>query len=221
MRQLIATNGPPAIPPPLCRPIGAIAILSGLTVVVLGAQHTGDIAAGRLDRWAQTAVIALWPEPGLGAIVIGTAGDPLWVAVLTGLLAAACLALGRRRLAVVAVVGVGMTGIVTTALKQVVGRTIHEGFLSYPSGHTAAATVLTLVMMLLLISLLEAGRLPGLLLILIGTGTAGSGMALAQVVLDVHYATDTLGGFCTALVVVPATAFLVDRLADDTTGAEH
>jgi undecaprenyl-diphosphatase len=39
-------------------------------------------------------------------------------------------------------------------------------------------------------------------------------MGWAQVVLGAHYATDALGGWCTALVVIPATAWLVDRTAD-------
>lgn len=141
-------------------------------------------------------------------------GDPLQVVVLTGLLAAVCLTLRRWRLAVVAVAGMGVAAVVATAIKPVVGRTIHGGFLAYPSGHTAAATVLAIVLMLLLVDLLGTGRLPGMLLILAGAGVAGAGAALSQIVLDVHYPTDTVGGFCVALVVVPATAYLVDRLAD-------
>jgi undecaprenyl-diphosphatase len=34
------------------------------------------------------------------------------------------------------------------------------------------------------------------------------------VVLGAHYPTDVLGGWCTALAVIPVTAWLVDRLAD-------
>jgi undecaprenyl-diphosphatase len=39
-------------------------------------------------------------------------------------------------------------------------------------------------------------------------------MGWAQVTLGAHYPTDALGGWCTALAVVPATAWLVDRTAD-------
>jgi len=73
----------------------------------------------------------LWPEPGLGALVIDFIGEPLGVVMCTGLLAMICVGLGRWRLAIV-VVGLGMTGVVTAVLKPVVGRTIHEGFLAYP-----------------------------------------------------------------------------------------
>jgi undecaprenyl-diphosphatase len=37
--------------------------------------------------------------------------------------------------------------------------------------------------------------------------------AWAQAGLTAHYATDTVGGWCTALAVVPATAWLIDRTA--------
>ena len=200
------------MPPPLRRPIGAVAILSGLMVVVLAAQYAGDIAAGRLDRWAQTAVTALWPEPGSGALAIDFVGQPLGVVVGTGLLATICLTLKRWRLAIVVVVGLGVTGVVTTGLKPLVGRTIHDGFLAYPSGHTATATVFALVVMLLVVDVHGAGRRSGLLLILTGAGAGAAMMALSQIALGAHYPTDTIGGFCVAMVVMPATAYLIDRV---------
>jgi len=180
---------------------------------VLGVHYSGDIAAGRLDRWAQTAVEGLLPQPGSGALLIDLVGEPRVAVVLAGLLAVACLVLGRRRLAVVAIAGMGLTGAVTTVLKPVIGRTIHGDYLAYPSGHAAAATVLVLVVTLLAVDLLRAGRQPGMLLILAGAVAAGAPMAWSQVALGAHYPTDTIGGFCTAMAVVPATALLVDWLA--------
>jgi undecaprenyl-diphosphatase len=38
-------------------------------------------------------------------------------------------------------------------------------------------------------------------------------MAWAEVGLGAHYPTDTIGGFATALAVIPATAWAVDRAA--------
>lgn len=43
---------------------------------------------------------------------------------------------------------------------------------------------------------------------------AGAAMGWAQVGLGAHYPTDVLGGWCTALAVIPATAWLLDRIAD-------
>jgi undecaprenyl-diphosphatase len=39
-------------------------------------------------------------------------------------------------------------------------------------------------------------------------------MAWAQIDLTAHYPTDTIGGFGTALLVIPATALLVDKFIE-------
>jgi membrane-associated phospholipid phosphatase len=209
----------PALPAGLRGPIGVVAVLSGLLVAVLAARYAGDATAGPLDRWVESALGGLLPEHGQqGAYLVELAGEPVSVVVLAGLLAAVCLATRRRRLAVVAVAGPGATGLVTTLLKPVTGRTIDGGngagpTLAYPSGHTAAVTALAFVGALLVVDLLRARRLPALLVVVTGAGAAGAVMALTLVGLDIHYPTDTVGGFFTAMAVVPATALLVDRIA--------
>ena len=45
----------------------------------------------------------------------------------------------------------GSPSSVTTALKPLVGRDINQGFLAFPSGHTASMTAVTLVIMLVVI----------------------------------------------------------------------
>jgi undecaprenyl-diphosphatase len=67
---------------------------------------------------------------------------------------------------------------------------------------------------LLLVDELRRGAVVSCLLIVGCCLVAGGRMAFAQVTLDAHYPSDTLGGFCVALVVVPLTALAVDRLAD-------
>ncbi|MGH3822431.1 MAG: phosphatase PAP2 family protein [Pseudonocardiaceae bacterium] len=190
-----------------------MAVIAAALTAVLAARFAGNVAASPLDRWAQTAVQNLLPQGGPTALLINLVGEPMVAAVLVGLLAVTCLALRRRRLAVVAVAGPCLTGIATTVLKPVIGRTIHGGYLAFPSGHTAAATGLALIVVLLAVDLLRAGRLLGVLFILTGAGAAGATMAWAQVALTMHYPTDTIGGFCTAMAVLPATALLVDRFA--------
>jgi undecaprenyl-diphosphatase len=134
----------------------------------------------------------------------------LVVAAVTG-----CLLLRRPRAAVLVVVGVGMTVGTAKLLKSLVGRTIHgDDNLSYPSGHTAFLTALALAVALLATGRLGLGRTAGTSLVLGAALVAGATMGWAQVALGAHYATDVLGGWCTALVVIPATAWLVDRVAD-------
>lgn len=195
------------------RPLGIVAVVAAAVGAVLAVRYAGGFDPGRVDTLVQSAVDGLVPDPGLGARLIEFVGDPLPVLVLSGLLVVACLVLGRRRLAVVALAGPGVTGVVTTLLKPAIDRRIYGDFLAFPSGHTAAATALAIVLMLLIADLLRTRTVPGVLLILVGAGAAAATMALALIARGIHYPTDTIGGFCTALAVVPAIALLVDRVA--------
>jgi undecaprenyl-diphosphatase len=72
------------------------------------------------------------------------------------------------------------------------------------AANTATATAFALV------ATLAAGRL---WLTAVVTVLAAAAMAWAQVLLNAHYPTDTLGGFCAALAVVPAVAWAIDWVA--------
>jgi undecaprenyl-diphosphatase len=135
------------------------------------------------------------------------------VVVLAFALSAVCLLLGRRRLAVLAVVGPGLTGVCTTLLKPALGRTIEGGF-AFPSGHTGGATSLGLVLALVVISLLRPGRGGGLAILAAGGLVVGGGVGAAMIASNSHYPTDTLGGFCTAVAVVCSAALVLDRMAE-------
>ncbi|WP_030057310.1 phosphatase PAP2 family protein [Streptomyces novaecaesareae] len=201
--------------------LGLIAALAALVVVVLGARYAGESEPGAVDARIGAAVEGVespWRHVARAADFLG---EPAGAAVLVGATVAGCLLLRRPRAAVFAVAGVGLAVGAATLLKHLVGRTIHGDNLSYPSGHTAFATALALVL-----ALLATGRFgrdrdrPGLggaagtPLVLAAALVAGAAMGWAQVALGAHYPTDVLGGWCTALAVVPATAWLVDRVAD-------
>jgi undecaprenyl-diphosphatase len=115
---------------------------------------------------------------------------------------------------VLVVAGPGLTVATTMLLKHLTGRTIHGANLSYPSGHTAFATALALEVALLATGRLGLGRSAGVSLVLAAALVAGAVMGWAEVALGAHYPTDAVGGWCTALAVAPATAWLVDRIAD-------
>ncbi|MFG2129249.1 phosphatase PAP2 family protein [Streptomyces sp. NPDC048751] len=207
---------PAVLPPSLRAPLGLISALAAVVVVVLGVVYAGDGEPGRVDRWivAPTAD-SVGPPWRRVALALDFLGEPAGAVMLVVALVTGCLLLRRPRAAVLVVAGAAMSVGATTLLKHVVGRTIHgDGNLSYPSGHTAFATALALVVALLATGRLGLGRTAGTSLVLASALVAGAAMGWAEVALSAHYPTDVLGGWCTALAVIPATAWLVDRAAD-------
>src|SRR5215212_1965394 len=64
----------------------------------------------------------------------------------------------------------------------------------------------------LVVDWLGAGPILGTALVLGLAAVTGGVMAWAQIDLTAHYPTDTLGGFGSALLVIPVSALLIDRL---------
>ncbi|WP_438489469.1 phosphatase PAP2 family protein [Streptomyces sp. S186] len=201
--------------------LGLIAVLAALVVVVVGVLYAGDGKPGMVDGWIQPAVDGVRPPWRYGALAMDFLGEPGGAVVLVVAIVTGCLLLRCPRAAVFAVAGVGMSAGAATLLKHLVGRTIHgDGNLSYPSGHTAFLTAVALVVALLATGRLGLGRTAGTLLVLGAALVAGAAMGWAQVALGAHYPTDVLGGWCTALAVVPATAWLVDGTTADVTSSQ-
>ncbi|MET7725007.1 phosphatase PAP2 family protein [Streptomyces mirabilis] len=207
-------SAPAVLPPSLRGWLGPIAALAALVVVVLGVLYADDSKPGMADARISAALDGVGPPWRQVALALDFLGEPVGAAMLVVALVTGCLLLRRPRAAVLLVAGVGMSVGTATLLKSLVGRTIHDGSLSYPSGHTAFLTALALVVALPATGRLGLGRTAGTLLVLAAALVAGAAMGWAQVALGAHYPTDVLGGWCTALAVTPATAWLVDRMAD-------
>ncbi|MFF0732077.1 phosphatase PAP2 family protein [Streptomyces chartreusis] len=204
------------LPPSLRAWLGPVAALAALVVVALGVVYSGHGEPGRVDRWVVDPTADSVGPPWRGvALAVDFLGEPLGAAMLVGAVVTGCLLLRSPRSAVFVVAGPGIAVVTATLLKSVVGRTIHgDDNLSYPSGHTAFLTSLALVVALLVTGRPGIGRTAGSLVVAAAALVAGTAMGWAQVALGAHYPTDVLGGWCTALAVVPATAWLVDRTAD-------
>ncbi|NUR83860.1 MAG: phosphatase PAP2 family protein [Nonomuraea sp.] len=206
-----------AVLPSSLRPLlGLIAVLAALVVAAIGVLYAGHSEPGRVDRWiiAPTAD-SVRPPWRYAALALDFLGEPAGSAMVIVAAVAGCVLRRRPRVAVLVVTGVGLTVGTATLLKHVVGRTIHGADnLSYPSGHTAFFTALALTAALPATGRLGLGRAAGMSLVLASALAAGAAMGWAEVALGAHYPTDALGGWCTALAVIPATAWLVDRAAD-------
>ncbi|MEU5622443.1 MULTISPECIES: phosphatase PAP2 family protein [Streptomyces] len=210
------TGGPESavLPPSLRVALGLVAALAALVVLVFGITYADDSEPGAVDARIWAVVDGTGPPWRHLAVVTDFLGEPVGAVLVVAAVVTGCLLLRQPRAAVFVVTGAGLTVGTTTLLKPVVGRTIHGDNLSYPSGHTAFLTAVALMVSLLAAGRLGLGRAVGTAFVLAAGLVAGAAMGWAQVALGSHYATDTLGGWCTALAVLPVSAWLVDRTAD-------
>lgn len=191
-------------------PLRIVSLLAAITLVVLGVLFAGESAGAPVDVGIRAYLRSLEQPWHSIALVIDWTGEPVGAAVVLVTMVIVFLRRGNRHAAVFALAGPAAAVVITTAMKPLVGRTINDGFLSFPSGHTATATAYALVVTLV------AGR--RLWVVLTVALAAAVVMAWAQVLLNAHYPTDTLGGFCAALAVVPAVGWGVNRLRVTRTG---
>jgi undecaprenyl-diphosphatase len=208
---MTAADPPVLLPGPLRRPVALVVAAAAVTFVGLAVRYAGTSTASGVDARVDSVVDPLGSAHQWLIKHTAALGSPPYVAVLALVLSVTCLLLGRRRLAVLAVVGPGLTGVCTTLLKPVLGRTF-DGWYAFPSGHTGGATSLGLVVALLLISLLRPGRGGALAILATGALVVGGGVGAAMVASNLHYPTDTLGGFCAAVIVVFGAALTLDRV---------
>lgn len=202
----------PLLPGALRRPTACLVGIAALVFTVFAVRYQGGSSARWLDRKAMTFVGT--PDPGYSiwnALI--ALGHGSTVVMLALLLSALALALGHRRLAALAIVGPGSTGVATMLLKPLIGRTM-EGTFAYPSGHAGGATALGIVAALLLIGVLRTTNAMNAFLLTAGTLLPGGVMAIALVADQDHYATDTVGGICLAVTVVLASALAIEWCAD-------
>jgi membrane-associated phospholipid phosphatase len=208
MTRTVPRQEPRLLPPRVRRPAFALLVLCAALVTVLGAHYHDDARAGRLDARVYREVSDATGEyhntfSGLASAV------PVLVTGLAVVLAAISAAARRWRAATFAIGSLCLTTLVVESAKHVVDRTISGG-LAYPSGHTAGAASTLMAASILVLSRLrgqvvvKAATL--LLVALAGTGVVG----LIMVSIHAHYATDTVAGLGTAVVVTLGLAFVLD-----------
>lgn len=188
-------------------PLGVTAALAAIALVAMGVGYAGESAGAAVDAGIRDHLRHLGAPWRQLALVVDWTAEPAGAVMVLATLLIVLLRAGNRRGVLLAVVAPAAVVVVTTGMKPLVGRTINDGFLAFPSGHTAFVTACALV------AVLAVAR-AGLVALAVVTVAVAATMAWAQVLLNAHYPTDTLGGFCTALAVVPAVAWTIDRVAD-------
>lgn len=181
----------------------ALAAVALGAVIVHGYRETPEF-----DRWWNGFVSAHRGDAMVDfALVLNAIGGG-WVAIflVPGLVIAAFLLARRWRSALFAAVCFAASAAAVQVLKQLFGRArpddmiVTSDFGSFPSGHTANAATIALVVWVLFPRVWTA--VLGCLWVV--------AMALSRTFLSVHWATDTLGGaFVGASVVLLLAAWLL------------
>lgn len=200
------------MPQTLRRPAVVVASAASLVFVGMAVSYVGDGTGTWLDTRIRFLVEEYGPPHLAVTALVVAVGEPIPVIVAAALLAVVNLARRQRLLAVLAVLGPALIAAATAALKVLIGRTI-EGNLAFPSGHTAAVTALGLIGALTYLGGRNESALTAVLVAAAVTITAGSVMAVALILDEIHYPTDTIGGAALGLAVTLWLAFASDHAA--------
>jgi undecaprenyl-diphosphatase len=200
------------LPPRARLPIAVLDLVAVVVFVVLATRFHDQRDAGRLDRAVDGRLAHHLFAYRVALRALIEAGAPATVALTAFALCAWCLATGRTRGALLSVLGPGLAALATdSVLKPAIDRTLY-GSLAFPSGHTTGAVAVAGVIAVLLLGPSRPSGVPprvrGLLVAV--AATVSGGTAIGLVVLRWHYSTDTVGGFCVAVVVVTAVALAID-----------
>jgi membrane-associated phospholipid phosphatase len=197
----LVSGAAPLVSPPLRRSATALAVASALVLVALAARYRDTGAAGQLDLAVMSRIQDLLANHSQQLWLIVRLGHPVPIFVMAVLLALVCLATRRPRLAVLAFAGPGATGIATTVLQPIVGRTL-EGVFALPSGHTGAVTAIATVAALAIIGSVRTRLVTVAAVATAGVFAVGTVMGIALIANGLHYPTDVVAGFCAALTIV-------------------
>jgi membrane-associated phospholipid phosphatase len=200
----------PLLPGAPRRVLALIVLGCALVVAALGTVYAGGHTPGAVDAMVDALVRrTLAGHTGVVRAVLHLADPPV---VIAGQLLLVALGVLMRspRAVVLAVAGPAVAQAATEfALKPMFGRTLH-GVLVFPSGHTTSVSAVAGVLVVLLLGPARPRRAGPLVAGLLAAAAGCVAVAVALVALDYHYATDTVGGFATAVAAVLATALAVD-----------
>lgn len=205
------------VPPALLhgrRLVAAVIGLAALGVAILGVHYADARRAGRIDFAIDGRLRHRLHGHMRFLHHLAALGGPVWVTVACVVLAVVFYRTGRRRAALLAVLGPAVAaGIAEFVLKPLINRRLHD-YLSFPSGHTTGAVSVAVVIVVVLLGPSRPAWSTTIRRALAALALLGAvGVATALVGSGYHYATDTVGGFCLAVGVVLAVAWMIDALS--------
>jgi membrane-associated phospholipid phosphatase len=194
--------------------LAALAAAAFGAMLIIGIRYSGTHGPGRLDRAIDSRIKDRFgAHPALLQRVVNLANPGSAVAICA-VLCVLFLVAGRHRLAALVVVGPALSGVlVDVVLKPLFDRRL-LGALSYPSGHTAAASSIALVVVVAMIGPSRTSWPAAVRWLLAACAIAAAGMVAAALIADgYHYTTDTFGGFLVAVTCVLVAALSIDAFA--------
>jgi len=190
-------------------------LLAGCAVLVavLGILFAHHSTADLFDHAVDAPVITGFAGHPNVALWLAYPGSMVPAVVLTAALAIGCLLTGRRRGAVLALLAVPVTAVITDwLLKPLVHRT-YIGQVVYPSGHTATIVALAATLTVLLVAP-PRPAMPSWLRTLILAVSYLTALAVVVGVIAVrfHYFTDTVAGAAVGIGTVCGLALVLDLI---------
>lgn len=190
------------------------ALVAFAVLLAVGLHYAGRGSPGALDRHVDDWLSARFDSHLGVALFLADLGNTQPVLVTALVLVVVELGVGQRRGVVLAVLAPLLSAVLTEAVfKPAFHRThyvLYDPGYSYPSGHTAAAGTMLLVIAVLVPPLVP--RRVGLAVVA-GCLLLGVAVAAGLVAAGYHYATDTVGGAALAVAVVLGLSVTLDRAA--------
>ena len=194
------------------RRAGFVLVGCAVLVAVLGAVFARQNTADRFDHAVDAKVITWFDGHNTLALWLAYPGTTIPAVVLTVALALGCLLTGRRRGAVLAILAVPVTAVITDGLlKPLIHRT-YIGQVVYPSGHTATVVALAATATVLLAAPPPGMARPLRVLILAVAYLACVSVIVGVIAVRFHYFTDTVAGAAVGIGTVCGLALILDTV---------
>jgi membrane-associated phospholipid phosphatase len=190
-------------------------LLAGCAVLVavLGVLFARHSTANPFDQTIDSPVITWFAGQRTLALWLAFPGTTIPAAVLSVVIAVACLITGRLRGAVLAVAAVPVAvGLCEVLIKPLVHRT-YIGQVVYPSGHAATifALAATVTVLLLASPRPVMPRWLRILILAVACLTAAA-VVIGVIAVRFHYFTDTVAGAAVGIGTVCALALVLDLI---------